>query len=78
MKKREASRSRSPTKANRDAKRESVELPEAWSHASKKYKLSKLIGTGSSGQIVKGKCRETGQYVAIKYLKCDMTNEIML
>ena len=47
-----------------------------WRHISKVYKLTKVIGEGSFGQVVKAKHRENGSVVAIKFVKDDPSDII--
>ena len=40
-----------------------------WKYASKDYKLLKIIGSGTFGQVVYSKNRKTNQEVAIKFIQ---------
>ena len=54
-----------PAKKIRDV----VELSEEWNSVTATYKIKKLLGEGSYGQVVLGKDRKTRKKVAIKYIK---------
>ena len=41
-------------------------MSDAWLNLTEKYKILETIGKGSFGEVVKGRCRLTGQTVAIK------------
>ena len=45
-----------------------MELNPYWRDITSDYKIIKLIGQGTFGQVVKAKHRATGEYVAIKLI----------
>jgi serine/threonine protein kinase len=49
-------------------------IDSSWKQLQKEYKLTKMIGQGSYGIVIKGKNRETKKEVAIKKVKCDLKN----
>ena len=49
-------------------------IDHTWKPLQKEYKLTKMLGQGSYGLVIKGKNRETLQEVAIKKIKCDFKN----
>ena len=44
-------------------------LSKYWKYAKEEYKLLKVLGAGSFGQVVHGKHRDTKKDVAIKFIK---------
>ena len=57
-------RSKSPLSHRNNG--DSQGLSPAWDHVSRRYKVTKIAGKGSFGEIVKAKCLSTGRNVAIK------------
>ena len=39
-----------------------------WKHVEADYKIKRVIGHGSYGNVVKAKCKQTGHYYAIKHV----------
>ena len=58
--------SKSPIK---DKKGQKLDLSSAWDIASAYYNLEEIVGEGSYGQVIKGKCKKTSREVAIKFIQ---------
>jgi serine/threonine protein kinase len=63
------SSSRSPVSSGK------VTLAPVWKHALKDYEFIKLVGSGSYGEVVQAKHRNTGKQVAIKLIDNVFKNE---
>lgn len=48
---------------------EKEDLSQIWNPVAKKYKIQKILGTGSFGTVVKAKDRLSGKKYAIKLIK---------
>ena len=51
------------------SKEEKLQLPKVWSYVQEHYDVLSYIGSGSFGQVVKARSKETGDVYAIKLIK---------
>lgn len=49
--------------------KEKIKLPSIWKHVQEDYDVVEFIGSGSFGQVVKARAKDTGDYFAIKLIK---------
>ena len=51
-------------------------LSKHWKYVNKDFKLIDVLGEGTFGKVIHAKRRTTKQEVAIKFVKCDLTNTL--
>ena len=51
-----------------------MSLDSSWKTVKTMYKLTTVLGEGTSGQVVKAKHRETNEIFAIKNISCSFNN----
>ena len=49
-------------------------LGKSWKLVKKNYSITRFLGEGSYGEVVKARHRITKETVAIKQIKCNFTN----